>query len=95
VILLLVFVAFSDSVADGLWTRHGASLIVLTLAGTAGILGLVLFLTRYLAQRCSFTTEDEITTVFCGSKKTPGVRGSDGQGALPEPTRPSASSCCR
>jgi len=70
VILLLVFVAFSDSVADGLWTRHGASLIVLTLAGTAGILGLVLFLTRYLAQRCSFTTEDEITTVFCGSKKT-------------------------
>jgi sodium/bile acid cotransporter 7 len=70
VILLLVFVAFSDSVADGLWTRHGSSLIVLTLGGTAAILATVLFLTRYLAQRFGFTTEDEITTVFCGSKKT-------------------------
>ncbi len=70
VILLLVFVAFSDSVADGLWSRHGASLIALTLVGTGVILAVVLLLTRALAQRCGFTTEDEITTVFCGSKKT-------------------------
>jgi sodium/bile acid cotransporter 7 len=30
VILLLVFGAFSDSVAEGLWTRHGAGLLAMT-----------------------------------------------------------------
>ncbi len=70
VILLLVFVAFSDSVADGLWSRHGAGLIALTLLGSGAILALVLVLTTAAAHRCGFNTEDEITTVFCGSKKT-------------------------
>jgi sodium/bile acid cotransporter 7 len=70
VILLLVFGAFSDSVAEGLWTRHGAGLLAMTLAGAAAILALVLWLTTLAARRCGFTTEDEITTVFCGSKKT-------------------------
>jgi len=70
VILLLVFSAFSDSVAGGLWTSHGFGLLGLTLVGAAGILALVLWLTRMAARRCGFTTEDEITTVFCGSKKT-------------------------
>lgn len=70
VILLLVFVAFSDSVADGLWSRHGAGLIALTLVGSGAILAVVLVLTTAAAHRCGFNTEDEITTVFCGSKKT-------------------------
>ena len=30
----------------------------------------MLWLTTLAARRCGFTTEDEITTVFCGSKKT-------------------------
>ena len=70
VILLLVWNAFSDSVADGLWSDHGVGLLAMTLLGAAAILGLVLTLSRKAARRCGFTTEDEITTVFCGSKKT-------------------------
>jgi sodium/bile acid cotransporter 7 len=70
VILLLVLNSFSDSVHDGLWSRHGASLIVYTLAGAALILAIVLWLSHFAARRCGFNTEDEITTVFCGSKKT-------------------------
>ncbi len=70
VILLLVFSAFSDSVADGLWTNHGVSLILITLVVAAAILLLVLTLSRKAAQKCGFVVEDEITTVFCGSKKT-------------------------
>ena len=70
VILLLVWNAFSDSVADGLWSNHGVGIIAITLIVSAAILGLVLTLSRKAARKCGFNTEDEITTVFCGSKKT-------------------------
>jgi sodium/bile acid cotransporter 7 len=70
VILLLVWGAFSDSVADGLWSNHGIGMIAMTLLVSAAILGLVLTLSRTAARQCGFNTEDEITTVFCGSKKT-------------------------
>lgn len=70
VIVLLVFGAFSNSVADGLWTRHGPGLIAMTLIGATAILAIVLGLTRTAAKLCGFSPEDEITTVFCGSKKT-------------------------
>jgi sodium/bile acid cotransporter 7 len=70
VILRLVIGAFSNSVADGLWSHHGVGLIGITLVVAAGILGLVLWLSRAASRQCGFVTEDEITTVFCGSKKT-------------------------
>jgi sodium/bile acid cotransporter 7 len=70
VILLLVFGAFSDSVAGGLWSEHGVGLIAVTVAIAAAILALVLWLSRAAARACGFDTADEIATVFCGSKKT-------------------------
>jgi sodium/bile acid cotransporter 7 len=70
VILLLVWSAFSDSVAGGLWTQHGVGLLGLTMVGAGAILVLVLWLTTMAARRARFTVDDEITTVFCGSKKT-------------------------
>jgi len=70
VILLLVYASFCDSVEAGLWTRYGFDTLALTLLGSALILALVLWLTQHLARRCGFNTEDEITAVFCGSKKT-------------------------
>jgi len=70
VILMLVFAAFCDSVAAGLWRNHGAEIIVVTLAGAAVLLAIVLVMSTLLARRLGFNTEDEITIVFCGSKKT-------------------------
>lgn len=70
VILMLVFVSFSDSVEAGLWTNYGASILLITLVCAAAWLAIVLWLTRQAAQRLGFSVEDEITTVFCGSKKT-------------------------
>ncbi len=70
IVLLLVFSAFCDSVAAGLWTDYGPSLLLITLAGVSLILALVLFLTRITARALKFNTEDEIVAVFCGSKKT-------------------------
>ncbi len=70
VILLLVWSSFSDSVADGLWTRHGAELLLITLAGAALFLFPMLWFTRRVARAMGFVVEDEIVAVFCGSKKT-------------------------
>lgn len=70
VILMLVFAAFCDSVAAGLWRDHGAEIIVTTLIGAAVLLAVVLALSTLFARRLGFNTEDEITVVFCGSKKT-------------------------
>lgn len=70
VILMLVWSSFSDSVADGLWTRHGAELILITLVGAAVFLFPMLWFTRKVARALGFAVEDEIVAVFCGSKKT-------------------------
>lgn len=70
VIVLLVWVAFSDSVADGLWSRHGPWLLVQVFLGACLFLLPMLLLTRWIARRLGFSTEDEIVAVFCGSKKT-------------------------
>jgi sodium/bile acid cotransporter 7 len=70
VILLLVLQAFSDSVRSGLWTRHGPAMLLLAMTGAGVFLAIVLFLTWRTGRLLGFDTEDEITLVFCGSKKT-------------------------
>ncbi|HKM15538.1 MAG TPA: bile acid:sodium symporter family protein [Marinospirillum sp.] len=69
-ILLVVYTAFSASVVAGLWKDVPLDkLLWLTLACCV-LLALVLFLTTWLARRFSFNKEDEITIVFCASKKS-------------------------
>ncbi|WP_211310989.1 bile acid:sodium symporter family protein [Halomonas denitrificans] len=69
-ILLVVYTAFSASVVGGLWqTVSARELAALTLTCCA-LLALVLSLTTWLARRLGFDREDEITIVFCGSKKS-------------------------
>jgi sodium/bile acid cotransporter 7 len=70
VVVLLVFASFSDSVHAGLWRDYGASVLLLTLAGAALLLACVLVLTTAAARLLGFKREEEIVTVFCGSKKT-------------------------
>ncbi|WP_207301085.1 bile acid:sodium symporter family protein [Aquabacterium lacunae] len=70
VIVLLVWAAFSDSVADGLWTRHGPQLLLQATAGALLFLLPMLAFTRWVARQMKFDVEDEIVAVFCGSKKT-------------------------
>jgi sodium/bile acid cotransporter 7 len=70
VIVLLVWSAFSDSVADGLWTRHGPVLLAQAMLGAAVFLFPMLWFTRLMARKMGFEVEDEIVAVFCGSKKT-------------------------
>jgi len=70
VIVLMVWSAFSDSVADGLWTRHGPLLLAEAVAGSVLFLVPMLWFTRRVARSLGFSVEDEIVAVFCGSKKT-------------------------
>jgi sodium/bile acid cotransporter 7 len=70
VILMLVYTAFCDSVASGLWRHNGLGVLAVALAGAAFFLALVLALSTWVARRFGFPVEDEIAAVFCGSKKT-------------------------
>jgi solute carrier family 10 (sodium/bile acid cotransporter), member 7 len=69
-ILLVVYVAFSEGVTHGIWhqldTTHLVSLVVLN----AALLAAVLLATTGISRLFGFTRADEITIVFCGSKKS-------------------------
>lgn len=69
-ILLVVYTAFSASVAEGLWD----SLSVATLLSLAGICCLLLAVALGIAslagRKLGFSKEDQIAIVFCGSKKS-------------------------
>ncbi len=69
-IVLVVYAAFSAAVTAGTWNRvHGSDVLKL-LALSAGVLAFVLTATRVASRLAHFSTEDEIATVFCGSKKS-------------------------
>jgi sodium/bile acid cotransporter 7 len=69
-ILLVVYTAFSAAAISGLWhqvspLRLGGLLVV-----CAVLLAVALVFTTASARRLGFSREDEITIVFCGSKKS-------------------------
>lgn len=69
-ILLVVYTAFSASVVGGLWdTVPPAKLVILTIVCCV-LLAVVLVATTWLSRVLGFNKEDEITIVFCGSKKS-------------------------
>ena len=69
-ILLVVYTAFSEAVVQGLWSQLPA----ISLLGLLVVLSLLLFvmlaIATFLSRRLGFNKEDEITIVFCGSKKS-------------------------
>ncbi|HEY0179362.1 MAG TPA: bile acid:sodium symporter family protein [Dokdonella sp.] len=69
-VLLIVYVAFSASVVEGLWHRVPPGALLGTLVAAAMLLAAVLALTTFASRRLGFAREDEIAIVFCGSKKS-------------------------
>ena len=69
-ILLIVYVAFSGAVVEGVWTRLGALDLVRLLFLCLVLLGVVLAVTSLAARVLGFDKADEIAIVFCGSKKS-------------------------
>jgi sodium/bile acid cotransporter 7 len=69
-ILLVVYSAFSAAVLQGLWHQVPPRALAGVLAVNAVLLALALLSTRWAARLQNFDRADEITTVFCGSKKS-------------------------
>jgi sodium/bile acid cotransporter 7 len=69
-VLLVVYVAFSEAVDQGLWHQVPAVMLLSLIVISAGLLAVIMLLTTYGSRRMGFNKEDEITIVFCGSKKS-------------------------
>lgn len=69
-VLLIIYVAFSASVIEGLWRQVPLPALFAALIVVSVLLAVVLMTTTFASRRLGFTTEDEIVIVFCGSKKS-------------------------
>ena len=67
---MVVYGAFSEAVVQGLWHQLSPENLTSLVAVNLLLLALVLGATTLAARRLGFHREDEITIVFCGSKKS-------------------------
>ncbi|MFT6139883.1 MAG: sodium/bile acid cotransporter 7 [Psychromonas sp.] len=70
VILLIVYNAFCDSVANGIWQEFSLGLLVTSFVICTVILLTMVHSLQWGARRCKFDLPDEVAAVFCGTKKT-------------------------
>ena len=69
-ILLVVYTAFSAAVVQGLWRQVPASALAGLLVVCAVLLASLLTASTWTARRLGFAKADEVTIVFCSSKKS-------------------------
>ncbi|MEV6419955.1 bile acid:sodium symporter family protein [Streptomyces sp. NPDC051662] len=69
-ILLVVYTAFSQGMAEGIWQRITPARLAGLVALAALLLAMALATTSFTARRLGFSREDRITIVFCGSNKS-------------------------
>lgn len=69
-ILLVVYAAFSEAVTHGIWHQIGMGSLAFIVGGSIVLLAIVLVVNTYMARWLGFSKADEITIVFCGSKKS-------------------------
>lgn len=70
VIVMIVYAAFCDAAAAGMWTRGNALALIEVAVLCSALLALVLAITTFASRGLGFSKEDEIAAVFCGSKKS-------------------------
>ncbi|MEQ9925559.1 bile acid:sodium symporter family protein [Pectobacterium brasiliense] len=69
-ILLVVYVAFSEAVVQGIWGQINVWSLLAVVGCSIVLLAIVLVVNTLVARKMGFNTADEITIVFCGSKKS-------------------------
>ncbi|HGZ2088971.1 TPA: bile acid:sodium symporter, partial [Escherichia coli] len=69
-ILLVVYTAFSEAVVNGIWHKVGWGSLLFIVVVSCVLLAIVIVVNVFMARRLSFNKADEITIVFCGSKKS-------------------------
>ena len=69
-ILMVVYGAFSSAVVAGLWQQVSLSTLLLLILVCSVLLTVVMLLALFIPKWLGFSTADQRTTFFCGSKKT-------------------------
>jgi sodium/bile acid cotransporter 7 len=69
-ILMVVYTAFSEAVNQGLWHEIPLHALGGLLLANGILLAIVLVLTAFVSKKLGFSKADQITIVFCGSKKS-------------------------
>lgn len=69
-ILLVVYTAFSEAVIEGIWHKVDQWALLWIVVVSTVLLTVVLVINVVSARVLGFNKEDEITIVFCGSKKS-------------------------
>jgi sodium/bile acid cotransporter 7 len=69
-ILILVYAAFSRGVVDGIWHQIGAGELFKVGLVDIALLAAVMTILTFGSRQLGFSRADEITIVFCGSKKS-------------------------
>ncbi len=69
-ILMVVYLAFSEAVIEGIWQTFSVRDIGVVIGINIVLLALVLCVTMFGSRALGFDKADEITITFCGSKKS-------------------------
>ena len=69
-ILLVLYTAFSEAVVEGIWHKVTAGSLIAIFVCSAILLAIVMAINIFVARRLKFNLRDEITLIFCGSKKS-------------------------
>jgi len=69
-ILMVVYLAFSQAVVEGLWHSFSAADIGMVVLIDIALLAIVLCVSIFGSRALGFAKEDEIAITFCGSKKS-------------------------
>ena len=70
VIILIVYNAFCDSIANHIWSDFSLNLLLVCIAVCCVVLLLMVHSIQWGAQKAGFSRENEVAAVFCGTKKT-------------------------
>ena len=69
-ILIIVYAAFSHGVVDGIWHQVDAGDLFRVALVDIALLAAVMTILTFASRQLGFSRADEITIVFCGSKKS-------------------------
>lgn len=69
-ILMVVYLAFSTAVIEGIWRTFSLTDIAAVIVTDIVLLAVVMVITMYGSRLLGFSKEDEIAITFCGSKKS-------------------------
>lgn len=70
IILAIVYNSFSDSMVEGVWQGHDATLIVEIILGVIALFFIVYYLMMIPCRLLKFDRPDTIACLFCASKKS-------------------------